>query len=169
MRDVSSNVGRELFVQTAIRIHCWGHSAGICLKLVTASFQLRGNAGRLVKGAGTKQHIRIQGQFLPSKSQQVHVSRNNFVQEKLSLKPKLKVFSRQIDIKCCHIKHMILNPLWIYQLTYSPHYAFGKYMQFISVDSNKDTNKLTESIQSPLYCRDIQSTGHLYTKINLSN
>lgn len=32
--------GRELFVQTAIRLQCWGHTAVIFLKLVTASIQL---------------------------------------------------------------------------------------------------------------------------------
>lgn len=34
------DVGRELFVQTAIRLHCWGHTAVIYLKLATASIQL---------------------------------------------------------------------------------------------------------------------------------
>lgn len=34
------DVGRELFVQTAIRLHCWGHIVVIYLKPVTASIQL---------------------------------------------------------------------------------------------------------------------------------
>lgn len=34
------DVGRELFVQTAIRLHCWGHIAVIYLNLVTVPIQL---------------------------------------------------------------------------------------------------------------------------------